>query len=694
MLKRILLAALICPTWIFGQTLTPISFTLTGPTGSNPSGTATITWTQFLNASRQTVPGGSTTITITNGVVSTSLLPNDTALPINCYSVNFSLVGSPPYRRSWFVPTSSAPVGQTIEYGNPCVPNQIASVSPGQINAATALNGYVITMTAEGPNWAPATGSGGTPGGSNGQLQYNNLGSFGGFTPGGDLTLVRPNFIVTKTNGVSFAPSATIDTTNASNITSGTLAPARGGTGATSGFSQGSIPFAGASGVYTQDNANLFWDNTNKRVGIGTAAPAYALDINAGSVHLTNGQSFYIDSASHGAFRVLTVDGSENIRIGSGSNGSEAVAIDVAGAEAALFAQSGNLLLGTGTTDGNYRLDVQKSGSAGTMRVYDQTASTGITSAVFRGGAAQGTSSGGNSVLLIEDNTSNTTLGAFGDGIVVGRGYVSVNNFGNVGSALDGGFTYGLSLSSTKAIAWSSTTNWFDSPDAQLDHPSPGVIEISNAIAGQRYGTSIQAGGAFFYDNTPMTGLTVLNLQAGAANASTPQDVIVIRNNAGQEIAGADGIGELFVRSSGNGNKVSALSITGAVLSSGSTLSFCPSANIDSCGGSFDTGISRISAGLLGIGNGAAGDVTGTLEATTFLTATTAPATTGTLRLATTDLIAWRNSGGSGNVTIAKNSSDQFIINAALAPSVAGAQTLAGRYCRFLGYTWARAATN
>ena len=280
MLKRILLAALICPTWIFGQTLTPISFTVSGPAGSNPNGVATISWSQFLNASRQIVPGGSTAITISNGIVSTSLLPNDTALPPNCYRIAYSLNGVN-YQRAWLVPTSVAPVGASIEYSGPCQPNTISTISPGQISAATALNGYVITMTAEGPNWAPATGSGGTPGGSNGQLQYNNLGAFGGFTPGGDLTLVRPNFIVTKTNGVSFAPSATIDTTNASNITSGTLAPARGGTGATSGFSQGSIPFAGVSGVYTQDNANLFWDNTNKRVGIGTAAPAYALDINA-----------------------------------------------------------------------------------------------------------------------------------------------------------------------------------------------------------------------------------------------------------------------------------------------------------------------------------------------------------------------------------------------------------------------------
>jgi|GEM_PF-688605 len=41
----------------------------------------------------------------------------------------------------------------------------------------------------------------------------------------------------------------------------------------------GSVPFAGASGVLSQDNANLFWDNTNKWLGIGTASPSATLTV-------------------------------------------------------------------------------------------------------------------------------------------------------------------------------------------------------------------------------------------------------------------------------------------------------------------------------------------------------------------------------------------------------------------------------
>jgi hypothetical protein len=69
-------------------------------------------------------------------------------------------------------------------------------------------------------------------------------------------------------------------TVQSSGTTSGILGVANGGTGTGTTFTQGSVVFAGASGIYTQNNANFFWDNTNSRLGIGTAAPSYTLDVN------------------------------------------------------------------------------------------------------------------------------------------------------------------------------------------------------------------------------------------------------------------------------------------------------------------------------------------------------------------------------------------------------------------------------
>jgi len=59
----------------------------------------------------------------------------------------------------------------------------------------------------------------------------------------------------------------------------GILPVANGGTATSTAFTAGSIVFAGASGVYSQKNANLFWDDTNNRLGLGTASPAVTLAV-------------------------------------------------------------------------------------------------------------------------------------------------------------------------------------------------------------------------------------------------------------------------------------------------------------------------------------------------------------------------------------------------------------------------------
>jgi hypothetical protein len=77
-------------------------------------------------------------------------------------------------------------------------------------------------------------------------------------------------------------------TTNGNTTTQG-ISITAGGLSANSitntSLTTGSVAFVGAAGLMTQDNANFFWDNTNKYLGIGnTGTPTAPLDIHNGTV--------------------------------------------------------------------------------------------------------------------------------------------------------------------------------------------------------------------------------------------------------------------------------------------------------------------------------------------------------------------------------------------------------------------------
>jgi hypothetical protein len=82
-------------------------------------------------------------------------------------------------------------------------------------------------------------------------------------------------------------------------------------------FTPGSVPFAGAAGTLTENNANFFWDFTHGRLGIGTNTPNNTLEV--GGTNTTNGTSGLrltnLGTATTQTYnnRMLSVDNSGNV---------------------------------------------------------------------------------------------------------------------------------------------------------------------------------------------------------------------------------------------------------------------------------------------------------------------------------------------------------------------------------------------
>ncbi len=163
------------------------------------------------------------------------------------------------------------------------------------------------------------------------------------------------------------------------------LAQVSGSTALTSG----SIPFATTSGYLTQDNSNFFWDDTNNRLGIGTASPATALDVN-GVVKASFLRADYLNTTNNGATII-------------GNFTSENRIYDQAGTWL-MTLKSGNV--GIGTTNPGYRLDILGSSTSGVSASTQILGGTGTSAGGLRLGAWSASYGGFWSASVIPSSTN------------------------------------------------------------------------------------------------------------------------------------------------------------------------------------------------------------------------------------------------------------------------------------------------
>lgn len=188
--------------------------------------------------------------------------------------------------------------------------------------------------------------------------------------------------LAASTTGLTISGAASQTITSSGTFTlGGTLAVGNGGTGTSTAFTAGSVVFAGASGVYAQDNANLFWDNTNDRLGIGIAVPTASLHV-AGTVlakNATNSTSaFDVQNAAAASQLRIDTTNSKLFFAGVATTNTETFNIGTAGTDPAFAIASGGRIHrydGSQPTDGQILIGTTAGGNFAKSTI---TAGTGI----------------------------------------------------------------------------------------------------------------------------------------------------------------------------------------------------------------------------------------------------------------------------------------------------------------------------
>jgi hypothetical protein len=129
------------------------------------------------------------------------------------------------------------------------------------------------------------------------------------------------------------------------------------GTTAITSGTVGRVLFEGTGNV-VQESANLFWDNTNGRLGIGTATPQYRFHVNVADVTYST-----IFSSTSGSVRFLPYLSSVYGANISTLNAGQTAQIPLSLSANKFIFENGNVLINT-TTDAGFKLDVN-----GTARV-------------------------------------------------------------------------------------------------------------------------------------------------------------------------------------------------------------------------------------------------------------------------------------------------------------------------------------
>lgn len=354
---------------------------------------------------------------------------------------------------------------------------------------------------------------------------------------------------------------------------SGTLPPPAAIGGPLGGSTPGSVLFVGAGGTFAQDNANFFWDNSNKALGVDTNTPSSPFQV---SITNTSGgvtgvgisvRNEDLTNGNNAGFAMITKDSAAaNVRaIGLlaqvQNHTAGAVTADFlittrnAGVQAEVLRllANGNLGLGTSTPTSKLTVVGSIASTSGGFVFPDATVQTTAATSAAIGGTIVGSTEGsvlfvGPGGVLAEDNAAffwdDSTLRLHVNGDVYGNTF---NSAGSIDLVLKPGHFFGIYAESDSATVIGAARGG-RAIDLQLDRAlSSQVAAAQSSFLGAGINNSIISTASY---------AAIVAGKLNQANASSG----FIGGGTGNQITTAAEVGDFVTSSSaivaGNSNVV------------------------------------------------------------------------------------------------------------------------------------------